>query len=262
MWRRRRSSVPVQHHEVTLRPAPVVPRRCHHHYLQRSSITSNNSSLSSSGHSPSYNHHPWVMTPRPHAWREVDEDFLTVDESLPSVLTNESTWQEEAHWMSFQHAVHKFASTLTIQPESSTTTATANSVDASFVSAASEGPSSSQLSNEPPVRHIVGFPHSSLGHHSEETIVFGAMDDVVGYGATGPSFTSSNLKFHQSVNKRGDNQSVRSTEKVHSGSLIQSLASELSETKMRLALAQAERDELEFAFLMATGTESSSRGSP
>ncbi|KAI2512285.1 hypothetical protein MHU86_2161 [Fragilaria crotonensis] len=108
-------------------------------------------------------------------WNNIGDD-LTVDHS--NSITVQSSWQEEAHWMSFRHAVQKFAMLKTrsapIQEE--------------------DEDGESEENNDSNNIQRVSSPSSSLSETS-------------------------------------------------------ALASDLAETRMRLALAQAERDELEFVLL-------------
>ena len=107
-------------------------------------------------------------------WNHEGDD-LTVDHNS---ITLQSSWQEEAHWMSFRHAVQKFALLKT-----RTTAIEEEGEDAE-----------SEESKESKNLQRVSSPSSSLSETS-------------------------------------------------------ALASDLAETRMRLALAQAERDELEFVLL-------------
>jgi hypothetical protein len=108
-------------------------------------------------------------------WNNIGDD-LTVDQS--NSITVQSSWQEEAHWMSFRHAVQKFTLLKTrsapIEEE--------------------DEDEECDATNDSNVIQRVSSPSSSLSETS-------------------------------------------------------ALASDLAETRMRLALAQAERDELEFVLL-------------
>ena len=108
----------------------------------------------------------------PEHWNSIGDD-LTADHCSSNSI--QSSWQEEAHWMSFRHAVQKFA-----QLKTST----------------------------------VAIEEDEEDIESEE---------------------SNEWKHVQ-----------RSLSPSSSSSEASTLASDLAETRMRLALAQAERDELEF----------------
>ena len=226
---------------------------------QRSAV-SPNSSLSS--YSP-----PWTMTQRPQsqsvAWPE--DDVLTDDGEGPSLATAMSSWQEEAHWMSFRNAVQYFSS-LTIHE------ATINeSLDGS--AASSFAPSATTLlsspENPPPVRHI--GVHSSFSATAPVENCAGersASTDIMTTPANSLSpplivrraSKSSSSHHHQQVLANTDlnaNGSITSTSTKESLAYVQSMASDLAETKMRLALAQAERDELEFALISGAKSERS-----
>ncbi len=105
-----------------------------------------------------------------HVWNNYED--LTNAPSIITAAQVPSSWQEEAHWMSFRHAVHQFAS-LALKEEDS---------DEDEVPLMKEKPPSPATSDD-------------------------------------------------------------------TASGVSSLTADLAETKMRLALAQAERDELEFALL-------------
>jgi hypothetical protein len=107
----------------------------------------------------------------PEHWNHVGDD-ITVDHSNN---TAQSSWQEEAHWMSFRNAVQKFA--------------------------------------------LLKTSNTAIAEEDE--------DDE--------SAESTAWKHVQ-----------RSSSPSSSSSGTSALASDLAETRMRLALAQAERDELEF----------------
>jgi hypothetical protein len=109
-------------------------------------------------------------TPWSHVWNHLDLDVD--DTSFNNETVWRTSWQEEAHWMSFRNAVQQFASL--------------KLTDEEFLEADEDELSDEEVSPKPP------SPSSST---------------------------------------------------------VSSLASDLAETKMRLALAQAERDELEFALL-------------
>ena len=228
---------------------------------QRSAV-SPNSSLSS--YSP-----PWTMTQRPQsqsvAWPE--DDVLTDDGEGPSLATAMSSWQEEAHWMSFRNAVQYFSS-LTIHE------ATINeSLDGS--AASSFAPSATTLlsspENPPPVRHI--GVHSSFSATAPVENCAGersASTDIMTTPANSLSpplivrraskSSSSHHQQQQQVLANTDlnaNGSITSTSTKESLAYVQSMASDLAETKMRLALAQAERDELEFALISGAKSERS-----
>lgn len=150
-------------------PATAVRLPRHHAHLPRegTSRSSNETSLTSS-----------TGTAWSHVWNNFDlDDYETGVTNLRS-STNEqqatSSWQEEAHWMSFRHAVQQFASLKPTKEEE-------EEVEVEEESPRAKAPS----------------PAPSDG------------------AASG----------------------------------VSSLTSDLAETKMRLALAQAERDELEFALL-------------
>ena len=104
-------------------------------------------------------------TPWSHVWNNFDDHSLDATEQQQEAAA--SSWQEEAHWMSFRHAVQQFAS----------------------------------------------------------------------------------LKIAEVEEQEEESASSQSKSPSPSNSVTSSLASDLAETKMRLALAQAERDELEFALL-------------
>ena len=104
---------------------------------------------------------PWELTPRPHeqptAWPADDDDHnydgLTEAFSraaIQSTATDASTWQEEAHWMSFRNAVHCFAARAAI-PE--------------------YRPSSSRRRNAPPNgnHHFHHHPHHNNVSLGEDT---------------------------------------------------------------------------------------------
>eukprot|EP00545_Synedropsis_sp_CCMP1620_P012746 CAMPEP_0119004990 /NCGR_PEP_ID=MMETSP1176-20130426/1465_1 /TAXON_ID=265551 /ORGANISM="Synedropsis recta cf, Strain CCMP1620" /LENGTH=154 /DNA_ID=CAMNT_0006956751 /DNA_START=22 /DNA_END=486 /DNA_ORIENTATION=+ len=114
----------------------------------------------------------------PEHWNNVGDDLTENSNN-----TAASTWQEEAHWMSFRNAVQKFALLKT-----STTASTIQEED-----------------NE---------------EDEESSAVSPKWNHVARQRSSSPVSSSS--------------------------SSDSALASDLAETKMRLALAQAERDELEF----------------
>lgn len=126
-----------------------------------------------------------VSSPPSQSSSEVVPDYwnnLGDDLTENSNNTATSTWQEEAHWMSFRNAVQKFALMKT-----STTSST--------------------------------IPEEEDDEDE----------------ASGDSTTEWDHVARQ-----------RSSSPASSSSSDSALASDLAETKMRLALAQAERDELEF----------------
>lgn len=217
------------------------------------SVTSNNSSLSS--YSP-----PWTMTHRPQsqstAWPGEDDDdddidALTEDGDRSVAAVPVSSWQEEAHWMSFRNAVQYFA-TMTIQEVPT------NNVNDSLGGSSSSMAAVSSTSEHPapPVRHI-GLKSPSTGalHTNDTPLAVTNPDspnlDVTLGGAS--SFSNS------TVGDKGDSKSSNeNTSKKEEQSVLKSMASDLAETRMRLALAQAERDELEFALMMSNHSESRS----
>ena len=223
----------------------------HHLGRQRRqrSAASPNSSLSS--YSP-----PWTMTQRPQSqsvtWPE--DDVLTDDGEGPSVATAMSSWQEEAHWMSFRNAVQYF-STLTIH-EAPISESLDGSAASSFAPSAATILSAPE--NPPPLRQI--GVHSSFsaveetvrGEHaaSADSLAAPASRLAPPHMARRTSSTSSHNhhSHHTNVDLNG-NGSITSTSTKESLAYVQSMASDLAETKMRLALAQAERDELEFALI-------------
>lgn len=220
----------------------------HHPGRQRRqrSAASPNSSLSS--YSP-----PWTMTQRPQsqsvAWPE--DDVLTDDGEGPSVATAMSSWQEEAHWMSFRSAVQYF-SALTIHEAP-----ISESLDGS--AASSFAPSSlSTPENSPPLRQIgvhSSFPpaaENSPGEHSASadslTVPASSLAPPIIARRTSSTSSHNHHSHHTNADLNG-NGSITSTSTKESLAYVQSMASDLAETKMRLALAQAERDELEFALI-------------
>jgi hypothetical protein len=215
---------------VNLHPSNARQRR----QRQRSSITSQNSSLSS--YSP-----PWVMTPRPQIqpWPN-DCDFLTEEEpSVSGAETAASTWQEEAHWMSFRNAVYHFASAQTSKYE-----APSSPLDGSRRTHASENSYALvEDSPSPPVGRIVRLQYGSVKneHHNS----FLAAEQSLSNPTSDVTVTDTEGEGNRPRKKDKDTQ-------------LKSMASDLAETKMRLALVQAERDELEFALLMGGVSESRS----
>lgn len=214
---------------------------------QRSSIVSNSSSLSS--YSP-----PWVMTPHPQsqstAW---PTDALTVE---PAPAQNNSTWQEEAHWMSFRNAIYFFAAQ-TLQEKGP-------GLDESQRTRRSENTPTSFYS-PPPVQHVVGgfIANSSKHETSQNGDVY---HDSLATSACGISPTHSQPTSEVTTDhcladdaKEDSDEKEDGPNKDQQEALLKSMASDLAETKMRLALAQAERDELEFALLMGGATDSRSR---
>lgn len=143
-------------------PATAVrlPAHRHHHLRESNSRSSNETSLTNSTG----------------AWSHVWNNFDDYESSVGNATNQASSWQEEAHWMSFRHAVQQFASL--------------------------------KLAKEEEVIE----EEDASDKEQEET-------------ARAPSPANS------------------------AASGVSSLTSDLAETKMRLALAQAERDELEFALL-------------
>lgn len=123
------------------------------------------------------------LTDWSHVWNNLDlpEDEITVYSAPHPTI---SSWQEEAHWMSFRHAVQQFAS------------------------------------------------HTLVKEAKDKDAIH---EDV-----------ASSIEQNQDHQKKTHNSTT-----AHSptSSISSSLASDLAETKMRLALAQAERDELEFQLL-------------
>jgi len=109
----------------------------------------------------------------PEHWNSIGDDLTSVHHSISNSV--QSSWQEEAHWMSFRHAVQKFALLKT---------------------------------------NTVSVEEEEEDFESDE---------------------SDEWKHVQ-----------RSLSSSSSSSEASTLASDLAETRMRLALAQAERDELEF----------------
>lgn len=218
----------------------------HHVGIQRRprSVTSNNSS-SISTKSP-----PWTLTRRPQeqstTWPE--DDQLTVDGD-PSVMSAISSWQEEAHWMSFRNALHCFVTIHENQTDdassanysASTTSRTiVPSVNASVLEAHENDLHAPECQFRRP-----SIP--SLGDNYRDEIL-ADHDDLVAAGVS--LFGNSSTAADTSARPSG-NQGTTNSPSPHSSKL----ASELAETKMRLALAQAERDELEFALI--TGSSES-----
>ena len=212
------------------------------------SVTSNNSS-SISTKSP-----PWTLTQRPQelstAWPE--DDQLTVDGD-PSTMSAVSSWQEEAHWMSFRNAVQYFA-TLTIHENSADDTSSANyscsSTSRTILPSVKEPPEHDSPVLPPPPVHHVGL--QSMASDTYNSDILADHDDLLAAGAS----IISNFSTGESTNagQPGASHDVATTPSAQSSKL----ASELAETKMRLALAQAERDELEFALMMGRSPEASS----
>lgn len=137
---------------------PAQVARLHRSRHESNSRSSNETSLSNS-----------TGTAWSHVWNHLDLDDDDTSLNNEAACTS---WQEEAHWMSFRNAVQQFASL--------------KLTDEKLLEADEDELSEEEASPKPP---------------------------------------------------------------SPSNSTASSLASDLAETKMRLALAQAERDELEFALL-------------
>ena len=198
------------------------------------------------------------MTQRPQsqsiAWPE--DDALTDDGEGPSVATAMSSWQEEAHWMSFRNAVQYF-SALTIHE------APANeSVDGS---ASSSYAAASAATIPPPVRQIgvqssPALPSAvdSPDQGPSVLVEVGANSTFTNSTAGASSLAPTSTSHRSKVDVLSDSRST--TSKKSAARAKKSMASDLAETKMRLALAQAERDELEFALMMGGNSERSISG--
>ena len=231
MRQQRVQGQPPQGHEVNIRPTNRMRR-------QRPSLISNSSSISS--YSP-----PWVMTHRPQSqstsW-PTDYDILSSEPSVSLNGTASSTWQEEAHWMSFRNAVHYFASKTLQDSEPS------SPLDDSKRTSTSETSHRRQSrEGSPPVREIIGLTYyDDATHH-------GHADDAINRDHASRSTPGAPGTSEKEIVAKNSDKTAG-----HSDEQVKSLASELAETKMRLALVQAERDELEFALLIGGVSESRS----
>lgn len=103
-----------------------------------------------------------------------------------------------------------------------------------------------QLEDSPPMRQIVGLQNDGNGdsEHHDTLIVHGPA-----------------LSHSASEVTADSDEKERLKKKYQNDAQFKSMASDLAETKMRLALVQAERDELEFALLMGGASDSRSGGS-
>jgi hypothetical protein len=146
---------------------------------------------------------------------DADSEILTMAEEESVRFQNESTWQEEAHWMSFRNAVQQLVASRQIAKN--------------IIETNKEDGHNGQRDFDP------WSLHQSRDDDDEEDS--GVLVGVPRHVMLLKSPTDFTLNSNNSGQHLDDSNSS-------------SMASDLAETKMRLALAQAERDELEYALII------------
>jgi hypothetical protein len=151
-----------------------------------------------------------------------------------------SSWEEEAFWMSFRNAVHYVAQLKQQQPAllevvSITGAATATAT-----------------TTRPPARITTNNNHHVSSRNVDNSSNNISNNDEDEDDDSLARFATQHLQNNQSLTTANSSSSNSSTRSTRSQASLSLLASDLAETKMRLALAEAERDEMEFALLATT----------
>jgi len=204
------------------------------------------------------------------------DEIQLLSSSPATVFTNSSSsssWQEEAHWMSFRYAVQYFSSSLSIIDYNHPTTAAAtcsngeislndsgSTKSSSLVAALKDKHQQQQQYSSPPVIQIGVRANAAVSPSSSNINSDGPVPALTEkdtnekmhrfyQNSSASTKSSSSGSSSSSSPYSTTNSTISSNNKTKNH---RSLASDLAETKMRLALAQAERDELEFALMNGT----------
>jgi hypothetical protein len=153
-----------------------------------------------------------------------------------------SSWEEEAFWMSFRNAVHYVAQLKQQQQQPALLEVVSITGAATATATTTRPPARITTNNNHHVssRNVDNSSNNISNNDEDED------DDSLA------RFATQHLQNNQSLTTANSSSSNSSTRSTRSQASLSLLASDLAETKMRLALAEAERDEMEFALLATT----------